>query len=102
MWLRRVDWDGIEGDPDAMDDLLAEGLQDTLDSYGEPRGVVRVSETDEQSAGGEGERPPTPEEEIAQLSSINWSELDKDGNHAHSDEDFSKVVARSIRLSRET
>jgi hypothetical protein len=101
-WLRRVNWDGMEEDPGRMDDLLAESLQETLDWYGEPRGVVKVSETEELTEAGEPvEKPPTPEEEIAELTKIDWSEL-KDGKPVHSDEEFSKVAARIAQLSRRT
>jgi hypothetical protein len=99
-WLRRVDWDGMERDVGEMDDLLTASLQKTLDWYGEPRGVLKVSETEELTEDGEPvERPPTPEEEIAMLKEINWGELDKDGKPVYSEEDFSKAAVRTAQLA---
>lgn len=102
-WLRRVDWDTMEADVGEMDSLLTASLQKTLDWYGEPRGALKVPETEELTEDGEPvDKPLTPEEEIAKLKEINWGELDKDGKPVYSEEDFSKAAVRSAKLANQT
>jgi polyhydroxyalkanoate synthesis regulator phasin len=101
-WLRRVDWDGMEEDPDAMDNFLVDSLQDALDFYGTPRGSLRSAEVEVDAETGEpASREPTPEEIIADLRNIDWSEM-KDGKPKYSDDVFSAGMAEVLRQGRKS
>jgi hypothetical protein len=97
LWNNKVDWAGIEDNPEIMNAELARALQDTLDKYPLP-GNERTTEDQEEVA-----KPLSAIEELARIKdpNLNWGKTDAKGKPAVSDEDFVKVLAHAHRLERQ-
>ena len=111
LWTTRVDWNGIEADPNSIESELARSFQDTLNLYGTPRGTLYTPEQVEQlqQTTTEEAKAPSPEEELAQLfNNKSYSSLKGSGkkNSAGaeimtpevSDEDFARDFAQAMKL----
>lgn len=113
LWTSRVDWNALETDPSAVEQVLTDSFQDTLNIYGVPKGSLftpeQVEELKQTQTEGES-KALSPEEELGQLfASKNYSSFKNTGkkNFAGaeiiapevSDDDFSADLAKAMRIA---
>jgi hypothetical protein len=105
LWNPVVDWDSIEEDPSVMRDELLKSLKTVVEEYGEPRGAlkskVKEFETKKETQQ-ETKAVPDPNEVLKDLVNRDWgkTKVDDKGKFLgpeHSDEEFSKVLAKVMR-----
>ena len=105
LWTDKMNWDKAVANPDALSDILTEGLQETLSRYGTPRGALFTGEEVEELTPEPATEPLTPEAELEALMDQNWggtTETDLgDGRTAvaaeKSDDEFNDALAEIIR-----
>jgi hypothetical protein len=97
-----MDWDSIEEDPDQLPHVFADGFQSALDHYGQPKGFVPESESDD-TDGSVKSRTISDEELVEQ----DWGKMKAvttpDGETLEPsvpDSDFQEVLAEVIRRGR--
>lgn len=110
-----VDWQAIQDDPDdreLMAEKLANGLQEALDDYGEPQGVVakKALEESNEDEGEEKEQTssePTVEDVLKQIEGMDFAEMKtvetKGGKTLvpkYTDEEFSRQAGRLLRAAQ--
>lgn len=103
LWMPQVDWDAIEEEPTTMTKLLGESLQEAIDQYGEPRGVLhaRLSEIETTEADQEPAREEISEEDyVNKVLNVPWDETNEDGSPKYSDDVFTKGIGELIRKTR--
>jgi hypothetical protein len=100
MLVERIDWDGIEANPGALESKVATGFQKALEDYGDPRGRIAAQAANKTTPTGE---PATN----IDLSKQDWGKLvtEQRGNKtvqrpAVNDDEFSAVLAAELRRSR--
>jgi hypothetical protein len=112
LWTSRVDWKTVQNNPAALEQVLTDSFQDTLNIYGPPRGALFTPEQVEelkQKPSGETPMALTPEEELGQLfASKNYGSFKSTGkkNFAGteimapevSDDDFARDMARALKI----
>lgn len=97
-----IDWDAIEENPDDLPEIFAQGFQATLDYYGQPKGFVPESKSDDTD---DSESRQVSDEDLVEK---DWGKMREVKAHdgtvikepAVSDEDFQAVLAEAIRRSR--
>jgi len=112
LWTGQVDWKTIDRDPSALDQVLTDSFQSTLNIYGVPRGALFTPEQVEELKQPTGETPKalSPEEELGQLfASKNYSGFKGTGkkNFAGteivapevSDDDFARDMAAALKVA---
>jgi len=104
LWTDKVDWEGIEKNPGVMPKELARSLEQTLELYGRPKGLVQQAHAPAQAA-----KVETSEERIAKLLAKDYSGIkdvkgvDITGKESTkkvatvSDDDFAADLAKVIR-----
>jgi len=112
LWNAKMDesgWDAAVEAPDELSSVLTETLQETLNTYGTPRGALfSKEEIDEQTT--EVTTEKTPEQELEELMGKDWGALKetttKDGKTkfepAISDDDFSAAMATALKHAKRT
>jgi len=97
LWNSEVDWDSIEADPSIMNRELARSLESVLTDYPMPSRSATPGESAPETKPVERD----PGAELLRLIKPNWAAADDKGNLKVSDDQFNKVLAHSLRLSKE-
>jgi hypothetical protein len=105
LWTDKMDWGKAVNNPDALTDILTEGLQETLTRYGTPRGSLFTGEEVEELTPEPATEPTSPEEKLAELMDQNWGGVKEtdlgDGRTSvaaeKSDDEFNAAMAEIIR-----
>lgn len=103
LWASKVNWNDIESNPDTLDDVLASTFQETITSFGTPRGGL-IDPNDPDSYEIELPETPeiTPEQEVAQIvGTRNYGGYEaKDGKVSAevSDADFASDLGKVLKI----
>lgn len=108
LWTPATDWDTIEENPDSLRSELLESLKSVVEAYGEPRGALKqkISQFEQNAQQAtETTRAPKPEEELKGILEKDWGKVktNQDGKvigAEHSDEDFTAVLAKVMKMGR--
>jgi polyhydroxyalkanoate synthesis regulator phasin len=92
----RIDWDAIEVDPSDMNEQIAKGLTEALETVER----IRTDGTDEETES-DYEPQESPAELLQKVIDVDWSKTDDKGNSVHSDATFADALAHAMRTTRE-
>lgn len=115
MLAPRVNWDAVAESPTELPKILADGLKETLEAYGQPRGALSAKLKELEETGDDTTTPKveTPEQIAKRLAETDWSETVETGrtrrDHVtgdevkvtapkQSDDDFAKALSDVIKL----
>jgi len=101
-----IDWDTVDGNPEALPEVIAEGFQSVLDWYKTPKGANATVPQGEESEVHRAE--PITKEKLDAFAKQDWAKLKTvktpDGKEMQvpevSDEDFNKSLAQMMRELR--
>jgi hypothetical protein len=100
LWASKVNWNDVESNPDGLDDVLANTFQETINSFGLPRGGL-IDPNDPDSYEIELPETPelTPEQEIAEIvGTRNYSAYKTEDGAEVSDADFAADLGKVLKI----
>lgn len=113
MLTPRVNWDKVAENPVDLPQILAAGLKETLETYGEPRGALSSKLKELEETREETSTVETPEQIAKRLAETDWAEVVESGrtrkDHVtgddvaimtpkQSEQDFEKALADVLKL----
>lgn len=100
MLVERIDWDGIEKDPNALENKVASGFAKAIEDYGDPRGRIAAQAAKETTPKGES----TTDVDFTKLELGKLVTEQRNGKTvsrpAINDDDFSSLLAAELKRSQ--
>jgi len=109
LWTPATDWDSIEENPDSLRQELLASLKNVVETYGEPRGALKLKISQFEQKAQQGAETTTlavkPEDELKGILDKDWGKVKTTAEGKvigaeHSDEDFRNALARVMKMGR--